>query len=115
MLPKTNFPNSSPSSVRAVLNLRRAELTINLNRVKNGLRNSPGRPTLTWRPEKRRALPSAKITIVRGLLLGKKVISVVVGAIIRTHYYKKGGRPLGCPTRRLQPKATTRESSEGLL
>jgi hypothetical protein len=47
MLPKTNFPNSSPSSVRAVLNLRRAELTINLNRVKNGLRNSPGWPTLT--------------------------------------------------------------------
>jgi hypothetical protein len=64
MLPKTNFPNSSPSSVRAILNLRRAELTINLNRVKNGLRNSPGRPMLTWRPEKRRALPFAKITVV---------------------------------------------------
>jgi hypothetical protein len=50
-----------------------------------------------------------------GLLLGKKVTSVVVGAIIGTRYYKKGGRPLGCPTQRLQPKATTRESSEGLL
>jgi hypothetical protein len=47
--------------------------------------------------------------------VGKKVISVVVGAIIGTHYYIKGGRPLGCPTQRLQPRATTRESSEGLL
>jgi hypothetical protein len=66
MLPKTNFPNSSPSSVRAVLNLRRAELTINFSRVKGGLRNSPGRPTLTWWSGKRRALPSAKITVKRG-------------------------------------------------
>jgi hypothetical protein len=55
MLPKTNFPNSSPSSVRVVLNLRWAELTIDLIRVKNGLRNSPGWPTLTRQPEKRRA------------------------------------------------------------
>jgi hypothetical protein len=47
-LPKTNFPNSSPSSVRAVLSLRWAELMIDLVGVKNGLRNSPGRPTLTW-------------------------------------------------------------------
>jgi hypothetical protein len=65
MLPKTNFPNSSPSSVRVVLNLRRAELTINFSRVKDGLRNSPGRPTLTWRSGKRRALPFAKITVER--------------------------------------------------
>jgi hypothetical protein len=66
MLPKTNFPNSSPSSVRVVLNLRWAELTIELARVKNGLRNSPGRPTLTRRPGKRRALPLGKFTVVRG-------------------------------------------------
>jgi hypothetical protein len=65
MLPKTNFPNSSPSSVRAVLILRWAELTIDLVRVKNGLRNSPGRPTLTRRPEKRRVLPLGKFTVVR--------------------------------------------------
>jgi hypothetical protein len=66
MLPKTNFPNSSPSSVRAVLVLRWAELTIFLVKVKNGLRNSPGRPALIWRPEKRRALPLGRFTVVRG-------------------------------------------------
>jgi hypothetical protein len=114
MLPKANFPNSSPSSVRAVLILRWAELTIDFDRVKNGLQNSPGRPTLTRRPEKDAPAPW-EIYRCEGLLLGKSVISVVVGAIIRTHYYKKGGRPLGCPTLRLRPKATTHESSEGSL
>jgi hypothetical protein len=115
MLPKANFPNSSPSSVRAVLKSQRAELTTTFSREKYGLRNSPGRPTLTWWSGKRRALPSAKITVESGRPLGKKVISVVAGAIIGTHYYIRGGRPLGCPTPRLRPKATTRESSEGLL
>jgi hypothetical protein len=37
--------------------------------------------------------------------VGKKVILVVAGAIIGTHYYIKGGRPLEYPTQRLQPRA----------
>jgi hypothetical protein len=62
-LPKANFPNSSPSSVRAVLNPRWAELMINLVGVKNGLRNSPGRPTLTRNPGERRVLPLENFTV----------------------------------------------------
>jgi hypothetical protein len=40
-----------------------------------------------------------------GLLLGKKVISVVVGVIIGTHYYKKGRAALWvAPTLQLRPQ-----------
>jgi hypothetical protein len=46
-LPKAIFPNSSPSSVRAVPSSRWAELTTNSSQGENGLRNSHGRPTLT--------------------------------------------------------------------
>jgi hypothetical protein len=97
MLPKTNFPNSSPSSVRAVLNLRWAELTIELVRVKNGLRNSPRTAHADAATRKKTCAAPWEIYRCEGLLLGKKVILVVVGAIIGTHYYKKGGLPFGLP------------------
>jgi hypothetical protein len=42
------------------------------------------------------------------------VNSIIIGAIIGAHYYKKGGRPLDCPTPWPQLKATTLESSKGL-
>jgi hypothetical protein len=65
--------------------------------------------------EKTRAAPW-EIYRYEGLLLGKKVISVVVGTIIGTHYYKKGRPPFWLPPHcSCDPKATTRESSEGLL
>jgi hypothetical protein len=60
MLPKASFPNSSPSSVRAVL-----ILTIDFDRVKSGLRNSPGRPTHFTPPETKR--PSACVVLRRSL------------------------------------------------
>jgi hypothetical protein len=46
-LPKTIFPNSSPSSVRVVLPFRWVELTTNPSQGENGLRNSHGLTTLT--------------------------------------------------------------------
>jgi hypothetical protein len=72
-LPKTIFPNSSPSSVRAVLPFRWAELTTNPSQGEKRASELPRTAHADARPGKRRALPLENFTVVRGDRRGKKV------------------------------------------
>jgi hypothetical protein len=66
MLPKTDFPNSSPSSVRAVLAPRRAELTINLKPGEDRSSELPRTAHADMASRKRHALPLDNFTVERG-------------------------------------------------
>jgi hypothetical protein len=73
MLPKTIFPNSSPSSVKAVPSYRWAELTTNSSQGEKRASELPRTAHADANPSKRRVLPFGNFTIVRGDRRGKKV------------------------------------------
>jgi hypothetical protein len=81
-LPKAIFPNSSPSSVRAVLSLRWAELTTNSSQGEEWASELPQTAHADADPSKRRALPLENFTVVRSCHRGKTVNLLVTGAII---------------------------------
>jgi hypothetical protein len=84
-LPKAIFPNSSPSSVRAVLTSRWAELTTNPSRGEEWASELPWTAHADADPSKRRVLPFENFTVVRSCYWGKMVNSIVIGAIIGAH------------------------------
>jgi hypothetical protein len=73
MLPKAIFPNSSPSSVRAVLPSRWAELTTDSFQGEKRTSELPRTAHADARPGKRRDLPFRSFTVVRSDYRGKKV------------------------------------------
>jgi hypothetical protein len=73
MLPKTIFPNSSPSSVRVVPSSRWAELTTNSSQGKKRASELPRTAHTDADPSKRRVLHFGTFTVVRGDRQGKKV------------------------------------------
>jgi hypothetical protein len=77
-----HFPNSSPSSVRAVLSSRWAELTTNSSQVEEWASELPRTAHADADPSKRRAPPFENFTVVRSCRRGKTVNLLVTGAII---------------------------------
>jgi hypothetical protein len=73
MLLKAIFPNSSPSSMRAVLPSRWAELTTDSLQGEKRTSKLPRTAHADARPGKRRDLPFGSFTVVRGDYQGKKV------------------------------------------
>jgi hypothetical protein len=73
MLPKAIFPNSSPSSVRAVLSSRWAELTTDSLQGEKRTSELPRTAHADTRPCKRCDLPFGSFTVVRDDYLGKNV------------------------------------------
>jgi hypothetical protein len=73
MLPKTIFPNSSPSSVRVVPSLRWAELTTNSSQGEKRASELPRTAHADVDPSKRGVQPIGNFTVVRGDHRGKKV------------------------------------------
>jgi hypothetical protein len=76
------FPNSSPSSVRAVLSSRWVELTTNSSQGEARASELPRTAHADAGPRKRRVLPFGDFTVVRGYRWGKKVNLLIIGAII---------------------------------
>jgi hypothetical protein len=81
-LPKVIFPNSSPSSVRAVPPPRWAELTTNIPQGEKRASELPRTAHAGADPSKKRVLPFGDFTVVRGGCRGKKVNLPVTGVII---------------------------------
>jgi hypothetical protein len=77
-----HFPNSSPSSVRAVPSLRWAELTTNSSQGEKRASELPQTAYADADLSKRCVLPLGNFTVVRGGRRGKKVNLPITGAII---------------------------------
>jgi hypothetical protein len=73
MLLETIFPNGSPSSMRAVLPSRWAELMTDSLQGEKWASELPRTAHADARPGKRRVLPFGSFTVVRGDHQGKKV------------------------------------------